>query len=181
MAGMDRYEYFACDGGPHLLLPRAFASEWKGVENPDDVLDPTTDYGRACAASDAVTAIEVADGQALVLGQSPPMTAWAHACKGKGVEVYILESWGTGELDALIDQLREAPASASQGSLEWVVPDGGVVLMFAGDTVERTVYGVKNIARRTRMRARASKRRGMQRNPPYRRMKIRSRRKGGPT
>lgn len=99
------------------------------------------DYGRACAVSDAVTAVlRVADGEALVLGPSPPMTAWADADDGSGVvEVYILESWGTDDLDALVDRLREVPASASRGSVEWTMPDGGVVLMFAGDTVERTV------------------------------------------
>lgn len=137
--GLDRYEYFACDGGPHLLLPSALASEWKGVENPDDVLDPATDYGRACAASDErIALLPVGDGHALVL-PNPPMTAWAAGPDGS-IELYILESWSTEDLDALIDEARAAAPSPSTGALQWKVADGGAVLMFAGDTVEDAVY-----------------------------------------
>jgi hypothetical protein len=143
---MERYDYFACDGGPHLLLPLALASKWKGVENPDDVLDPSTDYGRACAASDAgVALLPIGDGHALVLGASPPMTAWAVAPDAKSIDVYILESWATDDLDALVDEVRNVPVSPFQKHFTWVVPVGGVVLMFAGDTVGGPVYGLKHV------------------------------------
>ena len=143
--GLERYEYFCCDGGPHLLLPSALASEWMGVENPDDVLDPATDYGRACAASDkGIALLPVGDGHALVLGPTPPMTAWTVAPDGS-IEVYILESWSTDDLDALIDEARAAPPSSSPGALQWRVPDGGAILMFAGDTVDAAAYGTMPI------------------------------------
>jgi Immunity protein 21 len=143
--GQDRYEYFACDGGPHLLLPSALASEWKGVENPDDVLDPTTDYGRACAASDeGIALLPVGDGHALVLGPNPPMTAWTTAPDGS-IEVYIVETWSTGDLDALIDEARAAASWPSTDAIQWRAPEGGVVLMFAGDTVDAAAYGAMPI------------------------------------
>lgn len=28
--GMERYDYLACDGGPHILLPRMVSGKWNG-------------------------------------------------------------------------------------------------------------------------------------------------------
>lgn len=70
-------------GGPLILLPQASLADWSGY-NPDEELSGevtipgTTDYERACAVAleGLLGLVQVADIQALVLGDEPMSTAW---------------------------------------------------------------------------------------------------------
>ena len=74
--GMEKFDYLACDGGPHMLLPVALSGQWKGVTSMLNPLDPKTDYGRACAAVETsqMAVVSVGGGQALVF-QDPPLSS----------------------------------------------------------------------------------------------------------
>jgi len=51
VAGMSEFDYLACDGGPHLVLPKELSRQWKDASSYFAVLSPSSDYGRACAAT----------------------------------------------------------------------------------------------------------------------------------
>jgi len=147
MEGMSRYPYLAADGGPHLLLPASFASSWSGVSSTSDVMDPKTDYGRACAATTSaqMASIAVGQGHAIVLAD-PPMTAWGRSEDGL-VEVYYLESWTDMDLDALISKASASTPTASMSDSREVIelPDPDVFLLFAGDTPTGVAYDLHRI------------------------------------
>ena len=139
--GTHRYEYLACDGGPHIVLPLALAASWAGLRlEASDVLDPSTDFGRACAVQGDAALIAVGAGYALALGNNPPMTASHALSDGSGIDLVVLQEWHTDDLDSLVDTARIAATSIE--SFRWVVPDGGAALMFAGDEIDKSVAGV---------------------------------------
>ncbi|HSZ59654.1 MAG TPA: Imm21 family immunity protein [Tepidisphaeraceae bacterium] len=146
-AGMTKYQYLAADGGPHMLLPVCAAGSWKGASSTADVLNPSSDYGRACAATGTspIAVIPVGASSALVFA-NPPMTSWGKSSDGL-IEVYGLNSWTSINLDAFISKASAAMSTASLKDLGSVIqisePDA--FLLFAGDTPGSTAYGVYRI------------------------------------
>lgn len=133
-------ESFACDGGPHILLPASVASQWHGMGVNNDPLDQATDYSRACSVEPPLGLLAIGDEQALVLAGSPAISAWGHGENG-AVNIYIFEAWASEDLDELA---RTALAEISQfvdTNLRWSIPDNSIILMFAGDSPGKAVYG----------------------------------------
>jgi hypothetical protein len=143
----DEFKYLACDGGPHLLLPVALAPLWRGVDpTVENVLDPAPDYGRACAVPPPIGAINVGAGEGLVLGESPPISAWAPSLESGGVDLFVLQEWSDTELDSLLLRAREIHSTALHDTRTWwCLQDGGAYLMFAGDTVDAPVYELLHV------------------------------------
>jgi Immunity protein 21 len=143
-AAMKDFKYLVCDGGPHLVLPHSARRRWKGVEG--DLLD--SDYGRACSVASPIGLISVGQAQALVIAGSPPMSTWGPTPREKrGVDLYVLHSWKSVNLDALV---RSAAADTPMDEmvdtgLRWMIGDGGATLMSAGDRPEDPVYGEVSI------------------------------------
>jgi Immunity protein 21 len=136
------FEYFVCDGGPHLVLPVALAASWAGVD-PDakDPLDPSTDYGRAYAVPAPIGRMVVGEGTALVLGHAPPISAWSESIEPGSVDLFVLDHWSVRDLDSLLDRTRAKPtASLRDTRIIWDVPEGGAYLMFAGDSGAHPVF-----------------------------------------
>src|SRR5690349_12881282 len=75
VAGMSEHDYLACDGGPHLVLPKELSSQWKGAGSILAAVSASSDYGRACAAtiSSNMAFITVGKGKAIVLA-GPPLS-----------------------------------------------------------------------------------------------------------
>jgi hypothetical protein len=141
-------EWFACDGGPHLILPRSLRRRWRGVENLADVLDPRTDYGRACAVAPPVGLIPVGDGAAVVLAGSPAMTGWRHSPHYEGVDFYVLEDLRAAGPDGLVEAALSALAlnAIVDTGLRLMLKKAGLILMFAGDASGGAAYGEVGIA-----------------------------------
>ena len=139
---MNVFPLFACDGGPHLLLPVSLGPAWRGTAATEDVLDPSSDYGRACAAAEPISIIPVADGQAVVLGGSPPMSSWAFASDPSHFVVFVLHDWNTDDPDLLLAAAHvDLPAAPlTDTTLQWHVPFEGAALLFAGDRLTDPVY-----------------------------------------
>ena len=146
-SGMNQYPYLAADGGPHMLLPVDVAAAWSGVTSPASVLNPKSDYGRACAATTpaGIAAIPVGSGSALVLSD-PPMTAWGKSADGL-VEIYKLNSWKGMNLDALVVRATAAfPTSAlTDTGIKLHLESPDAFLLFAGDTPTSSAYGVYRV------------------------------------
>jgi hypothetical protein len=141
--GMRNFDYLACDGGPHLILPGSLSKAWKGVRSMSDVIDPASDYGRACAAvkNQRMALVPVGTGQAIVL-QGPPLSAWGRSPEG-WVDVYYLESWKDTDLDALIGRAVAAtPSAAMKGTDQTIkLEEPGLILLYAGDRPGDGAYG----------------------------------------
>jgi hypothetical protein len=146
-AGMSAYEYLAADGGPHMLLPAEAASAWSGASSMLAVVNPKSDYGRACAATAAtrIVLIPVGSASAIVFA-NPPMTAWGKSADGL-VEVYYLEAWTGTNLDALISKATASLTTASMSDSGKVLQlhEADAYLLFAGDTPSSTAYGVHRV------------------------------------
>jgi Immunity protein 21 len=146
--GMSKYPYLASDGGPHLLLPAEAAGSWTGARSMADVMNPRSDYGRACGATTntRMALIPVGSSSAIVFG-GPPMTAWGKSADGL-VEVYYLESWTSMDLDALIAKATAAmPTAALTDSgqlIQFDRPDA--FLLYAGDTPSSVTYHCHRIS-----------------------------------
>lgn len=140
---MTDFDYLACDGGPHLVLPKELSGRWKGTGSVWAALGSMSDYGRACAAvaDQDMALIPVGGGQAMVLAD-PPLSAWGHSPEG-WVDIYYLEAWPDTNIDAVIKRaLAAVPTSAMTGSGKvMTLKEAGLVLLFAGDVPGRTAYG----------------------------------------
>lgn len=139
---MSDFQYFVSDGGPHIVLPASVRSLWRGVGENYDPTDETTDYARACAVPPPVGLIGVGHQQALVLAGSPSMTAWNTSVRQDALNIYLLESWSTPQIE---DLLRSAVAEAlanepTDTGFRWNVGDD-LVVMFAGDRGSAATYG----------------------------------------
>jgi hypothetical protein len=145
--GMTRYPYLSADGGPHLLLPHSHASSWSGVSSALDVLDPKSDFGRACAATEKVqlASISVGQGKAIVLAD-PPMTSWGRSDDGL-IEVYYLETWTDMDLDALISRATSSitTASMTDSGESMELPEPNFFLLYAGDTPNSVAYNLHQV------------------------------------
>jgi len=142
-AGMKDFDYLACDGGPHLVLPRELSPQWKGGGSIAAVLNPKSDYGRACAAtaSRQMNLITVGAGQAMVLA-NPPLSAWGHSPEG-WVDIYYLNAWPDTNTDSMLKRAVSAtPTSAMTDTGKTIaLTQPGLILLFAGDKPGRTAYG----------------------------------------
>lgn len=140
---MAEFHYFACDGGPHLVLPASARAFWRGVGANYDPLDPNTDYARACGVEPPTGLIPVGTEQALVLAGSPPMSAWSGVPEQGSICLHIFRSWSNPNLDSLASAAVEAlPADKlTDTGLRWTVRERGLVLMFAGDIPGKSAYG----------------------------------------
>jgi len=145
--GMSKYPYLAADGGPHILLPAEAAGAWTGAPSIGAVVNPNSDYGRACAATtNAQWALIPVGSTCAIVFADPPMTAWGQSADGL-TEVYYLKSWNAMNLDALIARATAALATASLTesgkSLQFREPDA--FLLFAGDSPKSAAYGVHRV------------------------------------
>lgn len=93
----DELRWVASRGGPLLLMPGELLPSWGGIKPPPDGRsitatfrwgspdDPASDYDRACDVDGYLGLIDVGDGQGLILGGEPDVTAWhAFAASGDG-------------------------------------------------------------------------------------------------
>ena len=134
-------KFFSCDGGPHLLLSNSERNRW-GKNHPADVLNPGSDYARACNIKPPFGFIDVGKTQALVLGGNPAISGWDLLPNG-GLDLFIFERWSRPELDVLriLASAVQNGVALSDTLVEWKIPEGGVTLMFAGDHPGKSVYG----------------------------------------
>jgi hypothetical protein len=119
---MEKYKYQCWEGGPHIILPESLKKAWKGHAMAFDPLDPSTDYGRACAVTGDFGLIPVGSGHALVLAQSPPMVAWSPLSSTDTIDVFILKSWFGMDLDSLVDATMETAELKDTGET-WQIGD----------------------------------------------------------
>ena len=143
MPAMTAFQYLTCDGGPHIVLPAELSQHWKGANSALDVLNPASDYGRACASAvnQKMSLLPVGNGHAIVLA-SPPMSAWGRSPE-QWVDIYSLESWRDMNLDALIARaVVTTPTTAMTDSGHSIsLTQSGLILLFAGDRHGDTAYG----------------------------------------
>lgn len=98
-------KWLSSEGGPLILVARARLLRWRGVDcSASDVLDPTTDYGRACGVRDFVGLIDVGDVNGLVFGDEPMQTTWLPADDGRG-GLFVRWHWSLDETSVL-DSIR---------------------------------------------------------------------------
>lgn len=143
VAGMSEYDYLACDGGPHLVLPKELSPKWKGASSILSVFNPFGDYKKACDAvsNQQMALISVGGGQAMVLAD-PPLSAWGHSPEG-WVDIYYLNNWPDTNTDAVIKRaITTTPTSAmADTGKKMTLKEAGLILLFAGDTPGSTAYG----------------------------------------
>jgi hypothetical protein len=143
MAGMKEFDYLACDGGPHLILPKELSQQWKGAGSIAGVLNPKSDYGRACAATAnaRMALIPVGSGQAMVF-DNPPLSSWGHSPEG-WIDIYYLEAWPDTNIDAMLKRaIVSLPTDAmSDTGKVMTLTQPGLILLFAGDKPGGTAYG----------------------------------------
>ncbi len=141
--GMTDFDYLACDGGPHLILPTGLSSQWKGVRSIADVLNPSSDPGRAMAATknQKMTLIPVGIGQAMVL-DNPPLSSWGHSPEG-WIDIYYLNGWDSTDLDALLKRAVAATPTTNMTDTgkQMTLTEPGLILLFSGDRPGNTAYG----------------------------------------
>lgn len=141
--GMSDFDYLACDGGPHLILPKELSGQWKGAGSLLAVLNPSSDYGRACAAvtNQHMAFISVGSGQAMVLAD-PPLSAWGRSPEG-WIDIYYLEAWADTNTDAMVKRAVSAtPTSAMTDTGKvMTLKEAGLILLFAGDKPGSIAYG----------------------------------------
>jgi hypothetical protein len=142
-AGMSEFEYLACDGGPHLVLPKELSGQWKGGGSVLAALNPLSDYRRACAAitNQHMALISVGNGQAMVLA-NPPLSAWGRSPEG-WIDIYCLEVWQDTNVDAMVKRAVAATPTSAMTDTGKVMTlrKPGLILLFAGDTPGSTAYG----------------------------------------
>ena len=141
--GMSEFEYLACDGGPHLVLPSELSLQWKGAGSLLGVVNPLSQYRRAV---DAVTnqhmaLISVGTGQAMVLAD-PPLSAWGRSPEG-WIDIYYLDAWPDTNIDAMLKRAVAATATGAMTNTGKVMTltKPGLILLFAGDKPGNTAYG----------------------------------------
>lgn len=145
--GMSDFDYLACDGGPHLVLSKELNGQWKGAPSMSAVLSPTSDYGRACAATtnQLMALISVGKGQAMVLA-NPPLSAWGRSPEG-WIDIYDLEAWADTNTDAMLKRAIAATPTSGMTNTGKVMTltQTGMTLLFAGDSPGNTAYGQYSI------------------------------------
>lgn len=129
------------NGGPLLLLDAASAPHWRGATNLDEPLDPSTDYGRACAAiedagADLLGVVTIADTVGLVLGDDPTLPAsW---CILDG-DLVVVRTFASDKITPQLLASFPRLVAWSGRVVEFVVRVGPLVLFdaaFAGDEAD---------------------------------------------
>src|SRR5688500_17892477 len=148
--GMIKYGYVSAEGGPHLVLPDALRASWGGVTVAGLAGATTDDYARACKINTSFALIPCGQGQALVLGGSPGMTALPTTlpANATSIDVVILEAWEDNDLDALVDRaIATLPTEkmADTGQTWTIDPPGGLTMIFAGDKPDQVVFGEQRL------------------------------------
>jgi hypothetical protein len=143
---MKKLNFFTSDGGPHLLLPNSVREYW-GRTHPGNVLTPGSDYQRACKIEPPFGLIEIGPAKGLILAGNPMITTWEELPDKNGIDVCVFESWGTENLDAIktLVQAAQGATTFSDTKLDWIVPEGGLTLMYSGDRPGRSEYGELNV------------------------------------
>ncbi len=140
---MSDFDYLACDGGPHLVLPKELSRQWKGAGSVLAALSPASDYGRACAAvtNQHMALIPVGSGQAMVLA-GPPLSAWGRSPEG-WIDIYYLEAWADTNADALLKRVVSGTPTSAMTDTGKVITltQAGLILLFAGDKPGSAAYG----------------------------------------
>lgn len=102
----DPLQWIASAGGPLILLPGEYISDWTGVGLFDEQLDfeimpppKGDDYERACAVEGYLGLLEVGSGHGLVLGDDPMSTAWWQHSASEGILIRWV--YGDGEADLM--------------------------------------------------------------------------------
>ena len=146
-AGMSKYAYLAADGGPHMLLPAEASALWTGASSMAAVVNPKSDYGRACAATvNAQMAVIPVGATSALVFSDPPMTAWGTSTDGL-VEIYYLDAWTNTNLDALVAKATASltTASMTDSGTVFQLNEPDAYLLYAGDTPTSTAYGVHRV------------------------------------
>jgi hypothetical protein len=138
--GMENYRYQCWEGGPHIVLPQSLKSKWKGHQMAFNPLDPSTDYGRACAVPGDFGLIAIGEGRGLVLAHSPPMVAWSPRSSADAIDLFVLKSWSSDNVDSLIDATVNKADLKPTGDT-WPIDDDQLGLYYAGDDVQQPLAG----------------------------------------
>lgn len=142
-AGMSEFDYLACDGGPHLVLPKELSKNWKGTGSLLGLINPLSDYKKACdaVANQQMALIAVGSGQAMVLAD-PPLSAWGRSPEG-WIDIYYLNAWADTNTDAMLKRAVAAiPTSTMTDTRKTMtLKESGLILLFAGDSPGNTAYG----------------------------------------
>lgn len=138
--------FFTSDGGPHLLLPNSVREYW-GKNHPVDLLTPGSDYQRACKIEPPFGFLEIGDAKGLILAGNPMITTWEQLPDKSGIDVCVFESWKIDNMDVLQTLALTAQSAAvfSGMGVDWIIPEGGLTLMYSGDRPGHSQYGEMNV------------------------------------
>lgn len=133
-AGMGQFEYMACDGGPHIVIPVSVGGRWRGVFGRD--------YARAGSVPEPFGFVAVGDQSALVL-TNPELSAWAPSPAGEGeVDIFILRAWKTDPDDVIRRAQAWSVGKMTDTYHAWKLKSAEVSLLYAGDVPGKSpVYG----------------------------------------
>ncbi len=104
-------------GGPLLFLPKTRLANWNGIldASGQDAFDPSggssTDYDRACAATEYIELIPVGDAAGILIGDEPFPTTWRPPAEA-GWGCFVCLSWEdfenvAGHLDHIAESIFE--------------------------------------------------------------------------
>jgi hypothetical protein len=110
-----RLQWIKTAGGPHLVLPEAYAAEWEGFAIPSggrvvkasfqcNPGSPATDYDRACSVKGWLGVIPVGKGMALVLHGDDTIAAYYRTARGQH---YLLRWLFAPSETALLDYFHD--------------------------------------------------------------------------
>lgn len=94
MQNVSRSNWIESAGGPLLFTAKANVHAWKGDQSSSVPGEPT-DYQRACAVTDEIGTIKIADAIGVVLGDEPDRT-----CIASGSDDLIIIRWRWAESEA---------------------------------------------------------------------------------
>ena len=129
-------------GGPHLVLPEAYASAWEGFLVPSggrivqasfrcNPGSPATDYDRACSVEAWLGVITVGKGKALVLHGDDSIAAYYRRARGNH---YILRWHYAPSETALLDHFDDVRDRLKiEHEVKFPHPGGKVYLMDSVD------------------------------------------------
>lgn len=141
-----RLRWIETAGGPHLVLPKRYSSDWEGFLSPSGgrVVEATfrsnpggsaSDYDLACSVEGWAGVIPVGRGQALALTGDDTQAAYYQTACGQ----HFILRWIYAESETeLLDYFEDVRSqSIAESELEWRHPGGAVLLMDSGDVPGR--------------------------------------------
>src|SRR5262249_2650524 len=129
-------------GGPHLVLPEAYAAAWEGIKVPSggrvveatvrcNLNSPATDYDRACGGEGWLGVIPFGKGQALVIGGNDTQAAYYRTRTGQH---YLLQLLYAPSETALLDYFHDMQDQLEvEQEAEFRHPGGNILLMDSSD------------------------------------------------